>query len=238
MIRFFLLSLPHQIKKRAYVFGNMHTQKVPPNQVDVYPANSGFKYTTSQSVIDAAKNNGFNFAGRSNWRRFMLTYTWDICCILRSVAENEYKEDYYIFLEDDRILMRDYYTLIRTCQRLDADGELRIFQMFYKIFEKYRSHINTVPIDEEINMNPSGHCLAAFLFTKKGAEFLLHEFLNNKNLEKHKSIEFLPYYIKGEGIFSVREHNTFIQHIRTEYFEDKNMEFQDGRLLRKHQGGA
>ena len=64
--------------------------------------------------------------------------------ILRSVAENEYKEDYYIFLEDDRILMRDYHTLIRTCQRLDADGELRIFQMFYKIFEKYRSHINTV----------------------------------------------------------------------------------------------
>ena len=106
-IRFFVLSLPHQVKKRAYVFGNMHTQGMPPKQVTLHQANSGFKYPTSQSIIEAAKDTGFNFSGRENWRKFMLTYTWDVCEILRAVAENTYEENYYIFLEDDRILMRD-----------------------------------------------------------------------------------------------------------------------------------
>ena len=48
----------------------------------------------------------------------------------------------------------------------------------------------------------------------------------------------LPYYLKGEGIFSVKQHNSYIRHMKTEYFQDEKMDFQDGALLRKHQGAS
>ena len=233
MIRYFVLNLLQQTQKAAYVFGGMAVSGIPPEQVELYPAKSGDNYSTTESIIKCAENDGFDFTGREIWTKFMLTYTWDVCNILRRVIENDYDEDYYIFLEDDRIPKRRNSELNMTAECLNADGKFLFFQMFYKHHEKYDHLLRYKPFDAHINRNATGHCLAAFMFTRAGANFLLDQFLNNPNLETHRNIEFLPYYVEGDGIYSVRNPTSYIMHLNSKYFGVEPEFFQDGRLLRR-----